>query len=179
MTMPQPSTYRGHCTQCGFETHDFAAGDNSGYFDPRTKNYTRLRVWRRYLLCRSCGTLRIRQEVYADPPLLPVVVTIGAWFLCVWVAWGVSNRIIAALIWAVLLGSFALLAIRALRSWFEKNVRTKYTDWITSVESLFPARCPTCDSVAAIEPTRARTALPCPSCHEVTQKVDCTFHGWP
>jgi hypothetical protein len=178
MTMPEPSAYRACCTQCGFETRDFIAGDYSGYIDPRTKNYARLRVRRRNLLCKSCGTLHARQDVYADPPLLPVLATIGAWFLSVWIVWLVSSQIVTAILFASLWGLFALFAVRAFTSWFERNLRAEYADWIASIESL-PNKCPTCGSAEALEPTRARTALPCPACHQETLTVTRTFHGSP
>ena len=187
MTTFAPSEYRAHCNQCGFETKDFDLGDSrgvgvrtgpQGHFDSYTESYAYLRVRRRNLLCRSCGTLHQRQDATTDCPLLPTLLLVGACVLPVVIVAFVIHEVLAVVLTAMVSVASAVFLIWVFVSAFSRSIRAKYSDWVKVIESPL-ANCPSCGATDTVDPTRVFTPLPCPNCRHKALTVACTFKGYP
>ncbi|MBW3597832.1 MAG: hypothetical protein KY475_11225, partial [Planctomycetes bacterium] len=173
MTTLAPSEYRARCHDCGFETPEFTlraspgigiCSGPSGNFNPFDEQYSYLRIQRRKLLCKSCGTLHERQDVTTDYPVWPILLIIISCILCPFtVSLVVGDIVITALI-AMTACAFAVGSIWIFVFAFSKHIRAKYSAWIATIESS-GNQCPCCTATDAIEPNRVSKPLPCPKCN--------------
>jgi hypothetical protein len=107
---------------------------------------------------------------------LPILLIVGACILSVAVVAFVTQELFAIVFAVIAAVASAFFLIRVFVFAYSIRIRSKYSDWVTAIESSL-ANCPGCGATDAVEPTRVFTPLPCPNCGHKALTVACTFKG--